>query len=208
MRSPEWLSDVTLASVNKPDSIAELVERWRRGDAGAAAELFARYAERLTRFAEEHLSRRVAAREGSDDVVQSVFRTFFRRCSEGQFHIDGANQLWWLLVKITLLKARAKQRRHQAANRDVRAESPGEGDEWLAEVATHEPGPLEAVALVDEIEVLLRDLPPEYGQVLEMSLEGYSRVEIAVKLGVTRQTVYRFLNVLQQRLARSLDGGA
>src|SRR3954468_14630714 len=108
-RSLTSLRAVTLAHVGEQDSIADLVQRWRRGDAEAAAELFARYAGRPTRVAENHLSRRGAAREGGEDVVQSVFRTFFRRCAEGQFRVDGANQLWRLLVKITLLKARAKQ---------------------------------------------------------------------------------------------------
>jgi RNA polymerase sigma factor (sigma-70 family) len=194
--------------MDEQDSIAGLVERWRRGDADAAAELFARYSDRLTRVAEDHLSRRVAAREGGDDIVQSVFRTFFRRCAEGQFRIDGANALWRLLVKITLLKARAKQRRHLAARRDVRAETPGGGEEWLAEVAEREPGPVEAAVLVDEIESLLHGLPPEFGQILELSLQDHSRTEAAQLLGVSRQTVYRALNLLQQRLDRSLGGEA
>lgn len=186
--------------MEEPVNAAELVERCRRGDAAAAEELFTRYARQLTHVAEEHLSRRVSARVSGEDVVQSVFRTFFRRCADGQFRFDGDNQLWRLLVRITVLKARARGRHHRAAVRDVAAEAPGEGNAWLAETAAEVPGPLDAAVLVDLIESLLQGLPPLYGQLLEMRLQGYRRSEIADALGVSRHTVYRALEAMQRRL--------
>src|SRR5262249_12892791 len=86
------------AVVDETDPVADWIKRWSGGDQRAAKLLFARYAERLTHVAEQHLSRKVAAREGGEDVVQSVFRTFFRRSAEGQFQIDTSAQLWRLLV--------------------------------------------------------------------------------------------------------------
>ena len=83
--------------------------------------------------------------------------------------------------------------------RDVRAETPG-ADDWLHEAVTQEPGPAEAAALVDQIEVTLRGLPAMCCQVLEMRLQGQSVAEIAPQLSVSRQTVYRVLHLLQQRL--------
>src|SRR4051812_45025103 len=93
-------------------AVADLVQRFRRGDEEAAALLFRRYALRLTRVAEQHLGRKLAGRLDGEDVVQSVFRTFFRRSAAGEFSIDGSGQLWRLLVQITLCKARAKARYH------------------------------------------------------------------------------------------------
>src|SRR6516162_16394 len=107
--------------------ISDLVERLRDGDPQAAEEIFARYAQRLTALAEQHLSRKLAARLDGQDVVQSVFRTFFRRSAAGEFRIDSSDELWRLLVQITLQKARAKARHHTAAVRDVTAEAPGGG---------------------------------------------------------------------------------
>src|SRR5262249_8433080 len=72
----------------------ELLERVRAGDPRAAEELFVRYARRLTRLAEEYLSRKLAARLDGEDVVQSVFRSFFQRTARGEFHIDSSSQLW------------------------------------------------------------------------------------------------------------------
>jgi RNA polymerase sigma-70 factor (ECF subfamily) len=182
------------------ESVVQWIERWRQGDPVAAEELFRRYAGRLARVAEQRLSRRVAVREDEEDVVQSVFRSFFRRCAEGQFQIDGSNQLWQLLVTITLFKVRARARCHTADKRDVRTEE----EQEVREAVSREPGPEEAAALVDLIEALLRDLPPAYGQMLELRLQGCTHREIGERLGVSRQTVHRAVTLLQRRLDRSL----
>src|SRR6516164_4738609 len=126
--------------MDAPSPIAELVERLRSGDPQAAEELFARYAQRLTHLAEQQLSRKLAARFDGADVVQSVFRTFFRRSARGEFRIDSSTELWRLLVQITLQKTRAYGRQHTAGVRDVTAEAPG-GAALLREAAAHEPGP-------------------------------------------------------------------
>ena len=184
--------------------IAELVDRLRRGDSRAAQELFARYAQRLTRLAEQQLSRKLAARLDGADVVQSVFRTFFRRCAAGEFHIDSSAELWRLLVRITLRKARAYSRQHTASTRNVAAEAPGGGEAFLIEAVAHEPDPEEAAALVDQIEALLRGLPALYHDLLQLRLEGHSVSDVAARLGVSRRTVHRGLNLLRQRLTRGV----
>ena len=188
-------------------SIAELVLRLRGGDDQAAQELFARYAQRLTCLAEQQLSRKLAARLDGADVVQSVFRTFFRRSARGEFRIDTSAELWRLLVQITVQKARAAGRQHTAGLRDVGGEAPGGGAALLAEAVTREPGPAEAAALVDQIEELLRGLPALYRDLLQLRLEGHSVSDTATRLGVSRRTVHRGLNLLQQRLIRSQESG-
>lgn len=180
-------------------SLTDLVRRHRQGESQAASELFAHYAQRLARVADQYLSRKLAGRVDAEDVVQSAFRTFFLRSARGEFQIDSRAQLWQLLVKITVRKARQQGRRHTAAARDVEAEQPAAEDGILAAVAS-EPGPEEAIILMDQIQTLLRGLPDLHCQVLQARLQGHSAAEIAVQLGVARQTVYRALKVLQQRL--------
>src|SRR5207302_731041 len=99
--------------------VAGLGKRLQTGDPQATEELFARYAERLVRLARQHLGRKIASREDPQDVVQSVLRTFFRRCKAGEFQIDTSGELWRLLVKITVRKAHAKIRYHTAQQRHV-----------------------------------------------------------------------------------------
>jgi RNA polymerase sigma factor (sigma-70 family) len=183
-------------------SSAELIDRWRRGDPRAAEEIFARYAQRLASLAEQHLSRKLAARLDGVDVVQSVFRTFFRRSAAGEFRVDSSAELWRLLVKITLQKTRSYGRKHTAGVRDVAAEAPG-GAAMLIRAVAREPGPAEAAALVDQIKELLRGLPALYCDLLQLRLEGHSVSDTAVRLGVSRRTVHRGLNLLQQRLTKT-----
>ena len=172
---------------------SDLARRCRSGDADALAEVFRRYSARLAQVAEGLVGARLARREGPDDVVQSVFRTFCRRCTEGRLAINDAGHLWRLLVRMTVLKARAKGRR-----RSVTAEA--DGDEWLLDCASREPGPEEAAALVDLIEALVEGVDPVYARVLEMRMQGLSAAEIASQLNRSRQGVYRILGFFEQRL--------
>lgn len=182
--------------------ITELVQRYRNGEPAAAEQLFNAYAQRLSRVAQQHLSRKLGPRVDADDVVQSVFRTFFARTAQGEFQIDSRAQLWQLLVKITITKARAQGRYHTAATRDVNVEQPGGDDDWFFNAMVCEPGPEEAAILVDEIQGVLRGLPELYCQVLQLRLEGHPVAEIADQLNMARRTVYRALKLLHERLIR------
>jgi RNA polymerase sigma-70 factor (ECF subfamily) len=182
-------------------------DRLQQRDPATAEAVFARYAQRLVRVAEQHLSKKLAARIDGEDVVQSVFRTFFRRAEAGQFRIDTSAQLWQLLVRITILKSRAKARYHTAGVRAATAEAGGTSDEFLAQATEGEPGPAEAAALVDQIESLLTGLPPEFARVLELRLSGDTVADVARQLGLSRQGVYRMLDLLKDRLT-ALDPDA
>lgn len=190
--------------MGEDDPVPDALRRLRGGDPRAADELFALYAKRLTRVAQLHLGARLAGRLDGEDVVQSVFRTFFRRGAAGEFQIDSTADLWRLLATITLRKAAARSRHHTAGIRDVGAECAG--DSRLADVAARDPGPEEAAALADQVEALLHGLPPLYAQVLESRLQGCGATEAAGRLGISRQTVHRALRLLRERLETADQG--
>jgi DNA-directed RNA polymerase specialized sigma24 family protein len=181
------------------DAPEDWSERLQRGDPEAAEQIFVRYADALARLAGQNLNPRLAARLDGADVVQSALRTFFRRSGQGEFTIDSSTQLRRLLAKITLLKARAHARRHLADQRDVRAEVPADDEGTRPETPCEQPGPAEQVVLLDQIEALRDGLPPQYGELLRFRLEGHSVTDIARDMGLSRQSVHRMLNVLQER---------
>jgi RNA polymerase sigma-70 factor (ECF subfamily) len=185
--------------VSDPNPTPDLVAGLGAGDPAAQAAVFRRYADRLARLAEGRLHRRLAGRVDPEDVTQSAFRTFFRRAAGGQFRIDSSAQLWGLLARITLRKARGEARRHLAGKRDAAAEA---GDAPLTGAAARDPDPADAAELVDEIAGLLRGLPDVYGDILGRRLQGESVADLAAALGVSRQTVYRALELLADRASR------
>ena len=170
-----------------------LLDRWQNGDEQAAEILYQRYAKRLSALAEAQLSERLGRRVGSDDIVQSVLRTFFRRARDGQFSIDHSGSLWRLLVTITLNKIRRQSEHHHAAKRDVNSELPG-ADAWLAETIARGPSATDVVMLNEELEQLLAGFDETEREILRLSLEGYTTPEIADRMGRSRWTIRRVLN--------------
>src|SRR5687768_11333472 len=69
----------------EPASDASLLRRYRRGEEDAATELYLRYAGRLRVLADTRASPELKQRVDPEDIVQSVFRTFFRRAAVGQY---------------------------------------------------------------------------------------------------------------------------
>ncbi len=181
------------------------MERWRAGDEQAAVELFDLFSRKLTLLAERHLNQRMASRVDGEDIVQSVFRTFFRRGRKGEFKIDGSGGLWRLLVKITLAKVRSQARWHRSNKRDVMAELSTGPDGLDLGLLARDPGPADVAMLVDLVRAVTEGLPETYAEILAQRLAGHTRSQIAENLGISRQTVYRALDVIRQRF-ESLSG--
>lgn len=173
-----------------------LAEQCEQGDPQAFEALFGRYSERLLRLARSRISERLAARIEPEDVVQSVFRTFFGRVQEHRFVFREQSDLWKLLVSMTLNKLRNQVDFHTAAKRDVGAEkviSP-DASPSAFELDGETPSPAAVVAFLDLLEHFLSELRPNDRQILEFRLDGYTQQEIAEKLGCTERTVRRVLD--------------
>src|SRR5207249_10120696 len=92
-----------------------LLNLWRAGDETAAREIFERYAERLAGLARRRLGQRLGRRVDPEDIVQSVFRTFFARAKAGQVTISGQDDLCKLVFRLTVVKTLRQVRHHRAA---------------------------------------------------------------------------------------------
>jgi RNA polymerase sigma-70 factor (ECF subfamily) len=170
-----------------------LVERWRAGDQDAARRLFDRYVDRLAAVARQRIGHRLTARVDPDDVVQSVFRTFFGRLRDGQFSIDEQDDLCKLLTKITVHKTLRQVEFQQAQRRNPGQEtSQGEAShERLMELLARDPSPEATVNFLDEFQHFLSALRPEERAILELRFQGHDNDEVSVKLGVSDRKVRR-----------------
>jgi RNA polymerase sigma-70 factor (ECF subfamily) len=189
------------------ESSAMLVTRWRNGDQLAAAELFRRYANRLVGLARAQLSRKVAKRVDAEDVVQSVYRSFFADARDGRYDIQRGGDLWRLLVTITLCKVRNQAKHTGRAKRAVEREQGfGSEDSLLGiqpDLLARGPTPVDAVALTDELEQLMEGLDSSDRRIVELRLQGYKLAEIAVLVQRSQRTVCRVLEEVKQRLEQA-----
>ncbi len=187
--------------------LTELYQRHCGGEAEATERLFFYFAERLSRLAQQYLSPRMAARIDGEEVMQSAVKSFLMRASAGNFRIENSQDMWKLLVTITVRKAREQVRHHTAERRDIGREvaQPPPGEAAIVDQLTDEPSVSEAIACAEILEQLVRNDPPEYARVLELRLADYSIREIAAELGLTRGTVETIVNVLKNRLRRRWD---
>jgi RNA polymerase sigma-70 factor (ECF subfamily) len=191
-------------------SFADLVARLRAGDADAAGEIFQRFANRLIGLARSRLDARVRQKVGPEDIVQSVFRSFFIRHAAGQFDLPSWDSLWSLLTVITLRKCGHQVEHFRAACRDVarEAEPPAGADSSASwEAIAREPTADEALQLTDTVEQLLAGLDEEDRHIVELALQGQTAPEISARTGASERTVYRRLERVKGRLRR-LQGEA
>jgi RNA polymerase sigma factor (sigma-70 family) len=184
-----------------------LVDRWREGDQQAAVELFRRYANALIALARGRLSGKLAHRIDPEDVVQSVYRSFFAEAREGRYDLQRGGDLWRLLVAITLHKLNDQVKRNTSKKRAVEQERSFGSEDSLISMQAHlqgrEPSPVEAVALADEVEQLMRQLSPLHRRMLELRLQGYYIDEIAGLTHSSERTVRYALEWVKQQLQQS-----
>jgi DNA-directed RNA polymerase specialized sigma24 family protein len=169
----------------------------------AARLVWARYFRELLALAKSHLSARIRSREDEEDVLQSMYKSFCIRQRRGDFDLANRDELWNLLVRITLRKARNTANRHLQGKRDVRREDAeaaadrSGGDlpgTILDQIDSDGPTPAEAALLNEALErrfQMLKD--PDLRQIALWKLEGYTNPEIATKLDCTVRTVERKL---------------
>jgi len=173
----------------------ELIQRCRTGDQEAARVLFDSYVERLLPLARRRISQRLASRVDAEDIVQSVFRTFFARLKDDQFEIANQDDLFRLLVRITVHKTLRQIAHHRAAKRNPGQET-GQSDsahEQLLQLLTSEPTPEEAVSFLDQLEHFMQQMTDSDRKILELRMEGFSTEEIAQKTGSYDRKIRRVL---------------
>lgn len=184
-------------------SDGSLVRRFRGGSQDAATQLYSRYVNRLGRLAETRRPRGLARCVDSDDIVQSVFRRFFRGVRQGRYDVPAGDDLWKLFSVITLNKIRTLAAFHCAAKRDVRLTA---GEECLSQLPDAHPSQDADFALSQlVIEEMLAHFPLPHREIIGLRLEGHEVTEIAQKVGRSKRTVERILQEARERLRLLLD---
>jgi RNA polymerase sigma-70 factor (ECF subfamily) len=186
-------------------SFDDLMARLRDGQNEAAAMVFNRFATQLIELARKQLDPQIRQKVDPEDVMQSVFRSFFMRNQAGQLgEFETWDNLWAMLVVMTQRKCGRRFDYFHAAqrdvNREVSAKPRAEQSGTDIGVSAEEPTPSEAAMLTETVEHLMGSLQGRQRQILTLSLQGYSTAEISTQLACTERTVYRVLERVKEWL--------
>jgi RNA polymerase sigma-70 factor (ECF subfamily) len=188
----------------------ELMSRLQDGDPDAARAVFERFARRLVGLAASRLPAALSAKVDAEDVVQSVFRSFFLRHADGRLAPENWDSLWTLLTVLTVRKCGHQVEHFRAGRRDVRREAAvrpasDSAPDWDA--AAPDPTPAEAVLLAETLQEVLGELRADQRPIVLLRLQGCSHREISVQVGCSERTVERVLKGARSRLEGS-DAGS
>jgi DNA-directed RNA polymerase specialized sigma24 family protein len=203
-------------SGDEQGSISRWIGDLKAGGDSAAQHLWERFFERLVRLARKKLraGRRRDAVADEEDAVVSAFESFCRGAAAGRFPaLSDRDDLWRLLVVITVRKALSQVERGQAIKRGAgkrltqSAFEPGAEHgqaDGLDFLAGDEPSPELAIMVAEEYQNLREALGDDsLRRVLDLRLEGYNREEIADQMGLSCRTVTRKLELIRNEwLAR------
>jgi len=181
-------------------SDAFLLNRFLAGDEDAALTLYYRYADRLIQLASKNTSAELAPRFDPEDIVQSVFRTFFRRVSKGQYEAPEGDELWKLLLVMALNKVRSKGAFHRSGKRDIRkTQTLPESPQTLNDEST-------AVAksiLWMSVDEMIGKQPASHQEIIRLRIDGQEVQAIAEKTKRSKRTVERILQTFRSQLIES-----
>jgi RNA polymerase sigma-70 factor (ECF subfamily) len=192
--------------MSRDPSFDVVLEKLQAGDQQAAAAVYHRFVPTLIGLIRNRLDPQLRAKVDPEDIVQSVFRTFFVRNADGQFHVRDWDSLLAILAVIAIRKCAQRAKYYRAARRNIRRETDvtrtaDESDvNW--EAPASETLPPDRAAMAEIVEELMHGLDASEQPILVLSLQGSSVSQISAEIGRTERTVQRVLQRLRKRLER------
>jgi DNA-directed RNA polymerase specialized sigma24 family protein len=191
-------------------SVTRWLDQLQVGDRAAAQQLWERYFGRLVGLARTKLQGIPRRAADEEDVALSAFDSFCRGVQRGQFpQLHDRDNLWWLLVTMTVHKAHhlvRHERRLKRGGGAVLDEAALQGPEdsssartGLEQLLGREPTPALAAEVAEECQRLLAGLGDAGLRSIALwKMEGDTNSQIAVKLGCALSTVERRLAIIRQ----------
>ncbi len=189
---------------DQPVSDHSLLRRVREGEQDAATELYLRYVNHLQNLITRQTSPQLATRLDTDDLVQSVFRTFFRRVVQDHYDVPRGDDLWKLILVLALHKIRNAAVHHRSAKRDVRR-TVSMGGAAPVQLGLSSPDETALATLRLVIAEISDPLPDSSRRIVELRIDGHEVSDIAEKTGRSKRSVERVLQQFREQLRAVLD---
>ena len=195
-------------------SVTRCVRDIGSGDAAAATLLWERYFALLVQVAKKRLARSgsTGADADEEDAALSAFVSFCTAAGKGRFpDLPDREELWRLLVVITARKVGEQVDRRRALKRGghlhrVEGALANGLTSGLTAAVAREANPEVAAMVAEETRLLLERLGNSQLQAIALwRMEGYTADEIAKRLGCTRRTVARKLELIRDAWKGELE---
>ncbi|QDV47632.1 RNA polymerase sigma factor RpoE [Stieleria neptunia] len=192
-------------------TVSRWIDQVKDGDSIAAAELWQHYYDRLVRNVRNHLRGQNRGVADEEDVVVSVFESFYRAAEQGRYpEMSDRADLWRLLLKMSARKVIDKRRRERrqrrgGGERTFSLAAGSDGEDALIEVIGDEPTPDMVLTMTESVESLLSHLGD--GQLREIAIgkmEGFSNAELATRLSCSERTIERRLHLIRETCQQEL----
>ena len=190
-------------------SISDLINAWSENESEAVERLQLEYFHRLRALARRVLDGFPAAAMEADDVVQSAMISLCRFMRKPETPRDkDRNDLWRILCRIVVFKARQR----------IRSQTKGLPGGQVRPV-TDFTDPEQSVPFedslqhvsTDEFDLIVHDaldqLDDSLKRVSLLLIEGYTHAEMADRLGCSRRTIVRKIQLIKQLLPKLLNDG-
>lgn len=162
------------------DESIRLLQEYVDGNSDAATEIYNKYVSRLIALARKKISPKLNARFDAEDVVQSAYRSFFRKAKDDQIVLTRSGDLWRVLATFTFYKTlkRIEQETGQGNTPDVEVR----GSVWIDDLIQDEPTAEQVNLVIDQLQHYMERLSPRDRLIVELRLQGESVADIAEEL--------------------------
>ena len=201
-------------SQNQSKNVSQWINLVKAGDSEAANQIWQHYFDRLVESVRGRLNGLNRAVSDEEDIVLSVFDSFYAAAEKGRFpDLADRDDLWRLLLTMAARKVIDKRRHDQRQRRGGnvvvhsldKAANGGNGDSIIVEAIGDEPSPDMVLMMQESVEQLFSHLGG--GQLQELAvakLEGYSNAEIARRHECSERTIERRLHLIREKLEQEL----
>jgi len=201
-------------SENESQNVSHWINLVKGGDSAAANQIWQQYFDRLVGSVRQRLYGQNRAVSDEEDIVLSVFESFYAAAEKGRFpDLADRDDLWSLMLTMSARKVIDKRRHDQRQRRGGGVATysldagvgEGQSDSMVIEAIGSEPSPDMVLMMQESVEQLFSHLG--VGQLQELAgakLEGYSNAEIAQRFECSERTIERRLHLIREKLQQEL----
>ncbi|MEO2017242.1 MAG: ECF-type sigma factor [Fuerstiella sp.] len=196
--------------MSKSTNVSHWIDLVKHGDSTAANRIWQHYFDRLVRSVRHRLYGQNRAVSDEEDIVLSVFDSFYCAVEKGRFpDLSDRDDLWQLLLRMSARKV-VDKRRHDLRQRrggheKIKSLDHTGDDGTVIEAIGDEPSPEMVLMMQESVDQFFSHLG--VGQLRDIAgakLEGYSNAELALRFGCSERTIERRLHLIREKCQQEL----